>query len=119
MAKREKQTKRKDGPNTEKIFTPITTKTFSPVRVESGKIRITSDRDVVIEVQAMNPATGHYIKQNLQTGLYEVKADGKPFKGVPKKKLVLAPANPVIDRETAQQGEKAVIDYLNKKAQRQ
>ncbi|GAA4396859.1 hypothetical protein GCM10023187_05480 [Nibrella viscosa] len=74
------------------------------------------EQDVVIEIQARNPTTGHYIKRNLQTGRIEVKTDGKPFKGVPMNRIVLAPANSAIDPETAQRGEEAVIEYLNKKA---
>lgn len=67
--------------------------------------------------QFLNPATGHYIKRDTNTGrILEVKKDGTPFKGVKKESTAATyKANPAVKKSTAQKAEKAVIAVLNKR----
>jgi hypothetical protein len=66
--------------------------------------------------QVFNPATGNYVKRDSKTGQFmDVKADGKPFKGV-RKEATSIKANPSIDKATASKAEKAVIGVKNKRA---
>jgi hypothetical protein len=63
-------------------------------------------------VQVLNPATGHYIKMDTETGrILEVKPT--KFKGV-RLKATKAFPNPSVKRSTALKAEKAVIAYRNK-----
>ena len=71
---------------------------------------------VIGRSQVFNPATGHYIKRDTESGQFlQVKKDGTPFKGVRKEKLV-AKANPKLTKESAKKIESAVVKVLNKKS---
>ena len=68
--------------------------------------------------QFLNPATGHYIKRDTETGqILGVKKDGMPYKGVRvEKRAVVYKPNPVVDKATARKAEKAVLAVLNRRA---
>ncbi len=66
--------------------------------------------------QIFNPATGHYVKRDAESGRFlEVKSDGKPFKGVRKESTNIK-ANPNVDKATAKKAEHAVIVVKNRLA---
>ena len=65
--------------------------------------------------QVYNPATGHYVKRDTESGQFlSIKTDGTPFKGVRTEKVV-AKANPNLKKSVAIKIEKAVIAVLNSK----
>jgi len=66
--------------------------------------------------QVYNPATGHYIKRDLESGRFlDIKSDGKPFKGILLEHTYVK-ANPSIKKSTAEKAELAVIKVKNDKA---
>lgn len=68
--------------------------------------------------QVLNPTTGKYVKRDTKTGRFiDVKADGKPFKGVRKEKTNIK-TNPIIGKRTAKKAQKAVISVRNKRAKK-
>jgi len=63
--------------------------------------------------QIYNPSTGNYVKRDTSTGKFlDVKADGKPFKGIVKEKSVIK-SNPSVKKSTAKKAESAVIKVIN------
>lgn len=66
--------------------------------------------------QVYNPATGHFIKRDLDSGKFlNIKSDGKPFDGIALEKSYVK-ANPSIKKSTAKKAEQAVIKVKNDKA---
>lgn len=67
--------------------------------------------------QVLNPATGHYIKKDAETGQFlEVKTDGKPFKGVRKEKSIIK-TNPSVKKSTAEKIEKIFMKAAKAKGE--
>lgn len=66
--------------------------------------------------QIFNPATGHYILRDNESGLFvDVKTDGAAYKAV-KKEPVIVSVSPNINKDIANLAESAVIKVRNKLA---
>ena len=64
--------------------------------------------------QLLNPATGHYIKRDTNTGKFlDVKQDGSAFKGI-RKEVITIRSNPNINKLVAEKAEKAVLEVRNR-----
>ena len=79
---------------------------------------VSPKNEIKSKSQFLNPATGHYIKRDIETGqILGVKKDGMPYKGVRvEKSAVVYKPNPVVNKATARKAEKAVLATLNRRA---
>lgn len=60
--------------------------------------------------QILNPQTGHYIKRDVDTGLFiAAKQDGKPFEGVIIEKGTPLPTHPKLSKALASKIERAFL----------
>jgi hypothetical protein len=76
----------------------------------------TAHFDLENMVQHCNPATGHYIMQDTETGAWvQIRGDGQPFEGIPVVATTKA-SHPAVGYDVASKAEASMMLFRNEQA---